>query len=236
MSGVLQLTGIVLAFQGIRAVDGIDLHVAAGALHGVIGPNGAGKTTVFNVITGLVRPTRGRVLYRGQDITKWPPHRRARAGIARVFQLTQLFRTLTVREHLELTGGTDRAERWIEEWDLGGWLDRRPPELPHGVARHVELMLALSVPSSLLLLDEPAAGLTIQERERLGSALKEFMASGSHTVMLVEHDLTWTLGLVNQLTVLDRGRVIAHGDPLTVAASDAVRAAYLGEEREGFGA
>jgi len=225
-----------MAFQGVRAVDGVDLVVNAGEIHGLIGPNGAGKTTVFNLITGLVRPDRGRIWFQGHDMTYWPPYRRAQAGITRVFQLTQLFRTLTIREHLELTGGLNRAVRWIDTWDLGGWLSRRPPELPHGVARHVELMLALSTPSRLVLLDEPAAGLTMQERERLGQVLKEFLAIEDHTVMVVEHDLAWTLGLVTRLTVLDRGRVIAHGDPQTVANSDAVRKAYLGEEREGFGA
>jgi ABC-type branched-subunit amino acid transport system ATPase component len=225
---VLELRGVTRAFHGLLAVDGVDLAVDAGTVHGLIGPNGAGKTTLFNLISGLVFPTTGQIRYRGANITGWPAHRRARAGIQRVFQLTQLFRTLTVREHLLLSRPSGNTARWVEMLGLEPWLDRRPPQLPHGVARLAELAVTLAQPGHLVLLDEPAAGLTDLERERLGRIARRLVEDG-RAVLVVEHDLAWTLDVVDRLTVLEQGRVIASGNPATVAQSPAVRRAYLGE-------
>ncbi len=229
MTALLEIRHVSLWYHGVHALRDVDLTVEKGRLHGLIGPNGAGKTTLFNVMTGLTPPGSGTLLYEGQSIGSWSTARRARSGIQRVFQITQLFSSLSIQDHFSLLAGKDAADPWIERLNLKPWLSRKPPELPFGVARQVELALVLSIPCRLLLLDEPAAGLTELERTRLGQILKELIAMG-YTAMVVEHDLDWTVRLVDTLTVLDRGTVIATGDPKSVAHSRAVRAAYLGED------
>ncbi len=226
---VLEARGLSRHFHGVIAVDAVDLRLEQGTVHGLIGPNGAGKTTLFNLLTGLVRPTRGRVLLEGRDITAWSPDRRARSGLGRVFQRTQLFATLPVREHLRLVDPRTGGQAWIEPFGLGPWLDRLPATLPHGVARKVELASALAASGQVLLLDEPAAGLTEEERQDLGGLLRLALTQG-RTLLVVEHDLEWVVDLADRLTVLDFGKVIAQGPPREVAASPAVRLAYLGEE------
>ena len=226
---VLEARGLSRHFHSVIAVDAVDLRLEQGTAHGLIGPNGAGKTTLFNLLTGLVRPTRGRVLLQGRDITAWSPASRARAGLGRVFQRTQLFATLPVREHLRLVDPRTGGRSWIEPFGLGPWLERLPATLPHGVARKVELASALAASGQVLLLDEPAAGLTEEERQDLGRLLRLALSQG-RTLLVVEHDLEWVVNLADRLTVLDFGKVIAEGPPREVAASSAVRRAYLGEE------
>ncbi len=228
---LLELCRISHHFSGVRALGGVDLAIEPGSVHGLIGPNGAGKTTVFNVITGIVRADAGEVLFKGRPVGGLSSVARARLGIQRLFQTTQLFATLTVDQHFQLVGGCDRG--WSQRLELNPWLGLRPPELSFGIARQVELALVLSRPCDLLLLDEPAAGLTGEERQRMASLLRTVRDSGT-TIILVEHDLDWTLKLVDRMTVLDRGRVIADGRPLAVAGDPAVRAAYLGEEPDGL--
>lgn len=227
---LLELRGVTHGFQGIRALDDVHLMVPAGAIHGLIGPNGAGKTTVFNVISGLLRPEKGQILFNGLSVGQWAPVTRARAGIQRVFQITQLFTTLTLREHFKVVEAN--LDDWPQRLGLQDWLDRRPPELPFGISRQAELALVLSRPSKLLLLDEPAAGLTAEERERMAQLLRMVSQSG-RTIVLVEHDLDWTLRVVQRMTVLDRGRVIVEGEPGEVAQDARVRAVYLGEPTPG---
>ena len=226
---MLEARGISRHFRGVIAVDDVSLRLERGTIHGLIGPNGAGKTTLFNLLTGLVRPTRGRVLLAGRDITGWSAARRARAGLGRVFQRTQLFATLPVQEHLKLVDPRTAGRAWVEVFALGPWLHHLPATLPHGVARKVELASALAAGASILLLDEPAAGLTEDERQDLGRLLQLAQAQG-RTLLIVEHDLEWVVDLADRLTVLDFGKVIADGPPHEVAASPAVRLAYLGEE------
>ncbi len=226
---VLEARGVSRHFHGVVAVEGVDLRLERGTIHGLIGPNGAGKTTLFNLLTGLVLPSSGTVLFDGHDITRWSAARRAGRGLGRVFQRTQLFQTLSVREHLRLVDPQHLGGNWIEAFGLGPWLDQKPATLPHGVARKVELCSALAARASVLLLDEPAAGLTEEERQELGRLLRLALEQG-RTLLLVEHDLEWVVDLVDRLTVLDFGRVIAEGTPHEVAASPSVRLAYLGEE------
>ena len=226
---MLEARGVTRRFQGVIAVDGVDLRLERGTIHGLIGPNGAGKTTLFNLLTGLVRPSAGRVMLEGRDITAWTAARRARNGLGRVFQRTQLFVTLPVRDHLRLVDPRSAGQSWIEAFGLGPWLDHLPPALPHGVARKVELASALAASAPVLLLDEPAAGLTEEERHELGRLLHLALEQG-RTLLVVEHDLEWVVDLADRLTVLDFGKVIAEGPPHEVAASPAVRLAYLGEE------
>lgn len=224
MGDLLVLHQVTHDFQGIRALDNINLTVSTGSIHGLIGPNGAGKTTVFNAITGVIRP-KGMVTFDGQMIGHWPLWARSRAGIQRVFQVTQLYRSLTIRDHFRMTRN---PTEWVDRLGLQAWLDKRPNELPFGIGRLVELAIALSSSCRLLLLDEPAAGLSDEERKRLLTILNDVRDRG-HTIMVVEHDLQWTMKLVDRLTVLDRGHILCDGDPPSVASSDAVRAAYLGE-------
>ncbi len=226
---MLEAQGVSRHFRGVVAVDGVDLRLERGTIHGLIGPNGAGKTTLFNLLTGLVLPSSGRVLFGGHDITRWSAARRAQRGLGRVFQRTQLFPTLSVRDHLQLVDPQRAGGDWIDAFGLGPWLDHLPGTLPHGVARKVELASALAARASVLLLDEPAAGLTEEERRELGRLLQLALAQG-RTLLLVEHDLEWVVDLADRLTVLDFGKVIAEGTPREVAASPAVRLAYLGEE------
>ena len=226
---VLEAKGVSRHFHGVVAVDGVDLRLERGTIHGLIGPNGAGKTTLFNLLTGLLLPSRGTVLLDGRDITRWSPSRRARQGLGRVFQRTQLFATLSVRDHLRLVSPGDGGGAWIEAFGLEPWLEHLPGTLPHGVARKVELASALAADAQVLLLDEPAAGLTEEERQELGQLLRLALDEG-RTLLLVEHDLEWVVDLAHRLTVLDFGKVIADGAPREVAASTAVRLAYLGEE------
>lgn len=228
-AAVLEAQGLARRFAGVTAVHDFDLALERGAIHGLIGPNGAGKTTVFNLLTGLVRPSSGRILLEGRDVSRHPADRRARLGIGRVFQRTQLFATLTVREHLELVDPRGVGDRWVQAFGLGPWLALQPGALPHGVARKVEIAAALAAGSPVLLLDEPAAGLTEDERRDLGTLLRAARQDG-RTLLVVEHDLEWTLRLVDRLTVLDNGRAIADGEPAAVAAAPAVRRAYLGAE------
>jgi len=226
---VLEARGVSRHFRGVVAVDGVDLRLERGTIHGLIGPNGAGKTTLFNLLTGLVLPSKGTILLEGHDITRWSAARRARAGLGRVFQRTQLFATLSVREHLRLVDPSQMVGTWIDAFALGAWLDHLPRTLPHGVARKVELACALAANASVLLLDEPAAGLTEEERQDLGRLMQLALRQG-RTLLLVEHDLEWVVDLADRLTVLDFGKVIAEGAPRDVAASPSVRLAYLGEE------
>ncbi len=226
---VLAADGIRRRFAGVTAVDDFSLSLPQGEIHGLIGPNGAGKTTVFNLLTGLLRPSAGRISLLGRDVSRWSADRRARAGLGRVFQRTQLFATLNVAEHLALVDPAGRGQTWLEALGLQGFRSALPAELPHGIARKVELAAVLATGSPVLLLDEPAAGLTEEERQDLALLLRAAREQG-RTLLVVEHDLEWTLSLVDRLTVLEGGRTIASGDPGAVARDARVRVAYLGEE------
>ncbi len=228
-SPALEADGLVRRFAGVTAVEGFSLRIARGEIHGLIGPNGAGKTTVFNLLTGLLRPSAGRISLLGRDVSARSADARARAGLGRVFQRTQLFATLTISEHLALVDPAARGGQWVEAFGLGGWLASFPMALPHGVARKVELALALAKGSPVLLLDEPAAGLTEVERRDLSHLLRA-ARDDARTLLVVEHDLEWTLSLVDRLSVLDGGRTIAAGQPQEVVRDPKVRLAYLGEE------
>lgn len=240
---LLGAEGVTVAFGGLVALDGVDLEVAEGAVAGLIGPNGAGKTTLFNVVTGLLRPTRGRVRFDGRDVTCWSPQRRARSGMARTFQRLELFGGLSVRDNLlgaweaKVRGGVlgrrsaegqEVVGEVIDRLDLGEVAQRRAGELPTGIGRMVELGRALCTEPRLLLLDEPSSGLDAAETVRLRDLLLAVSAGGP-AVLLVEHDMRLVMEVCNVITVLDFGRRIACGTPEQVRADPAVVAAYLGE-------
>jgi branched-chain amino acid transport system ATP-binding protein len=242
---LLEARDVTVRFGGEAALDRTSIDVEPGMITGLIGPNGAGKTTLFNVVCGLLTPQGGHVVLDGTDVTRAPPHRRARLGLARTFQRLELFTSLTVRDNIRVGGdirnrwstrradSTDEAERIIELTGLGAIADREVSEIPTGRARVVELARALMTRPSVLLLDEPAAGQTERETDEFGALLRRLAADGL-AVCLVEHDMTLVMDVCETINVLDYGRTIAAGPPAQVRNDPAVVEAYLGTP-EGVG-
>lgn len=244
-SGVLAADGVSVRFGGHQALTRVSLTVPAGQIVGLIGPNGAGKTTMFNVLTGLQQPSEGRVSFRGSDISKWPPHRRGRAGMARTFQRLALFTRMTVHDNLAASWesshrggvlGRGRQQRRLRVADVMDLLDLWPladriaGELSTGQGRMVELGRALCTDPRVLLLDEPGSGLDAKETASFSDVLRGVTSSDDPpAILLVEHDMALVMDVCAALTVLDFGRVIATGSPEDIRADDRVRAAYLGD-------
>jgi ABC-type branched-subunit amino acid transport system ATPase component len=257
MSTLLEARELVVSFGGLVALDGVSLSVAERTVVGLMGPNGAGKTTCFGVLSGLLRPRDGQVVFDGVDVTRWSPPRRAHAGLARTFQRLELFGELTVREHLVVAYRARRRARlrdraWRLPLDLLGLGARPDPgevetvdgilellgltrvahwpasSLPLGTGRQVEIARALATRPRVLLLDEPSSGLDARETAELAAVLARLPAEHGAAVVLVEHDVEMVLGVAHEVTVLDFGRVIARGAPAEVRADPAVQAAYLG--------
>ena len=236
---MLQVEDVEVRFGGVRALKGVSLDVPDGALVGLIGPNGAGKTTLFNVITGLEKPARGRVLLEGQDVTALPPHQRARRGLGRTFQRIEVFSSLTVHENVLAAAEARRSwsrddvdvhattDEMLDRVGLRHLAQTRVDGLSTGLLRLVEVARALASHPSLLLLDEPGSGLDSQESEALGDLLLELVADG-RSILLVEHDVELVMRVCSRIHVLDFGAVIASGTPHEVQCDPAVQAAYLG--------
>ena len=248
---LLVLRGVTKRFGGLVAVDDVTVSVPAGGITAVIGPNGAGKSTLFNVISGFCAPDSGQVMFDGKEITGMPPERIAAHGLARTFQLVQLFGDLTAFEnikvgcHLHTSGGllaavlrlprTQKSEKAVEETarrllDFVGLSDcanTQAANLPYGHQRLLEIARALATRPKLLLLDEPAAGLNSAETARLSDTIRRIAAEGSK-VLLIEHDMKLVMNAANRIVVLDFGRKIAEGTPDEVRRDPAVLAAYLG--------
>jgi branched-chain amino acid transport system ATP-binding protein len=246
VSGLLKLERLTRSFGSLRAVDDVSLTVAPGARHALIGPNGAGKSTLFNLVGGALRVSTGRVLFGGRDVTDVPEWRRARLGIARTFQHSTLMLSCTAEQNVavvaqRVAGFAARAvpllaarrrelrERCGEALDRVGLAGRAgvaAGALSHGERRQLELAMALASDPSLLLLDEPAAGMSPAETARLMELLRELPADV--TVLLIEHDLDVVFGVADTVTVLHLGRLLLTGPPEEVRASEAVQEAYLG--------
>jgi branched-chain amino acid transport system ATP-binding protein len=240
---LLEVTDVTVRFGGNVALNDISIHADEGVVTGLIGPNGAGKTTLFNVITGLYRPSSGRVLLDGTDITKMPPYRRARRGLSRTFQRLELFTSLSVRDNVRVAGQIHNANRVSGRMDvnkrsnevldlvgLSTVADREISELPTGTARRVELARALMTQPRLVLLDEPASGQTEEETEEFGQLLGRLAERDGIAVCLVEHDMSLVMEVCHNIHVLDYGRVIAVGPPAEIRQNQAVIDAYLGAE------
>jgi branched-chain amino acid transport system permease protein len=230
----------------------VSLIVPAGEIRGIVGPNGSGKTTLFNVISGLYRPTAGRVRFAGRDVTSRASYTLSRAGMARTFQNLRLFGDLTVRENvLVALDRTRTASSWryllapfsvvrrdralraaadevIDRYGLTASADQPPRSLPYGTQRRVEICRAVAAGPRLLLLDEPAAGLNGEEVRRLSEMVRSIRDTGV-TVVIIEHNMGLVMSLCERITVLASGKVIAEGTPASVAATPAVIEAYLGE-------
>lgn len=234
----LDVQNVTVRFGGVTAVDRATISADGGQVTALIGPNGAGKTTLFNVVTGLQRPTGGKVFLDGNDITHTPTHRRARHGIARTFQRLEAFGSLTVEENIRVAADAVRAKNTkpaqvtrglIKRIGLERYADARADSVPTGVARLVELARALAIDPELLLLDEPSSGLSEAETDAFGELLRDLAAQG-RAVLIVEHDMGLIMRVSDVIHVLDRGKLIASGTPTEVQADPLVRKAYLGEE------
>ncbi len=235
-------------FGSLVAVDAVSLTVSPGELRAIIGPNGAGKTTFFNLISGFFPPTSGRILFQGQDVTERSPEQRVAMGMARTFQITEIFPELSVRENLriavEVAAGLRRSpwlrrevnvqiRQRIEELLAMGGLEakagRLVGELPHGDQRTAEIMMALALKPRLLLLDEPTAGMGDQETYDITQLIRRLHKDQQLTIVLIEHDMRVIFHLADRITVLAEGAVLGEGTPDEIARDERVQAAYLGK-------
>lgn len=245
----LQVTSVTRKFGAHLAVDSVSLSFEPGGIHGLIGPNGSGKSTLLNIVSGILAPDTGRVAFGDQDITDLPPHRIARLGVARTFQNLRIFRRLSVFDNVcagragggGLSAGLDdllARRRHFDEiapvLSFVGLLERAndiAQDLPLGAQRRLELARALAARPRLLLLDEPAGGMTPVETDRMASLLSDVAGRGI-SVILVEHKMKLVMGICRRVAVLDQGRLIACGSPDEVQAEPIVREAYMGRQVE----
>jgi branched-chain amino acid transport system ATP-binding protein len=244
---MLEVHGLTKNFGALRATDGIDFDVQEGETHAVIGPNGAGKTTFISQLSGNLRPDAGRIVFAGEDITLLPAHKRAHKGLARSFQITSVYPEFSALQNVALaiqahsrhsfrfwrdarkdSSLTQPARRVLESVGLGARTEVLAANLAHGEQRQLEVAMALATSPRLLLLDEPMAGMGIEESQRMIALLGSLKRK--QTIILVEHDMDAVFRLADRISVLVYGRVIASGAPEEVRANPEVRAAYLGED------
>jgi branched-chain amino acid transport system ATP-binding protein len=244
---VLEISNVSKRFGNLIAVRDVSLDVAKGELCAIIGPNGAGKTTFFNLISGFFPPTSGSIVFDGHDITSLSTHERVARGMARTFQITEIFPELTVFENVriatEVAGGY-RLRAWISRSDaaqiqenvaktlelvsLENKAHRLVGELAHGDQRAAEIAMALALRPHLLLLDEPTAGMGDQETFHITQLIRRLHRDSNYTIVLIEHDMRVVFHLADRVCVLDQGRMLAQGTPKEIATNEAVQAAYLG--------
>jgi branched-chain amino acid transport system ATP-binding protein len=246
---VLATENLSKSFGSLVAVDGVTLSVPTGSLHAVIGPNGAGKSTFFNLISGFFPPSNGRIVFDGQDVSRLSVTKRVAAGMARTFQITEIFPELSVALNLriavEAASGHPmrpwlsadaeaaierRVDELVSQTGIADKADRRVGELSHGDQRAVEIGMALALRPKLLLLDEPTAGMGDQETEQIADLMHRLHREQGLTIVLIEHDMQIVFRLADVITVLNQGRVLASGLPAEIARNEAVQAAYLGKQ------
>jgi len=246
---MLNTENLSKSFGSLVAVDDVSLSVAAGSLHAVIGPNGAGKSTFFNLISGFFPPTRGRIVFEGRDVSRLSVTQRVAAGMARTFQITEIFPELTVALNLRIaveaasghpmrpflshdaeTAIEARVSELMSQTGISAKADKKVGELSHGDQRAVEIGMALALRPKLLLLDEPTAGMGDQETEQIAELMRRLHRDHALTIVLIEHDMPLVFRLAEVITVLNQGRVLASGPPADIARNEAVQAAYLGKQ------
>jgi len=238
MSVILQIRNVSKNFGGLKAVDGVSFALDRGDIAALIGPNGAGKTTLFNLLGGVTQSDSGRIDLDGQDITAWPAHRRARAGVGRTFQIAATFRSMSVIENVETalmaagqdTAGADALLREVGIIDLAR---SAVTELAYGDVKRVELAMVLAAKPALLLLDEPTAGMAADERLRIMRMIAGLVAARGITVLFTEHDMDAVFGFATRVLAMDQGKLIANSTPDAVRADIRVRRIYLGDEGDG---
>jgi branched-chain amino acid transport system ATP-binding protein len=245
---LLRVEGVSRRFGSLIAVNGVSMVVEPGELRAVIGPNGAGKTTFFNLISGFFPPSSGRILFEERDITALTPDRRVTLGMARTFQITEIFPELTVRENLRIpveVAAGHRLRPWLsraaggeviarvgELLDMGALTDkadRLVGELSHGDQRATEIMMSLALKPRLLLLDEPTAGMGDQETYDITRLIRRLHREQKLTIVLIEHDMRVVFHLADRIMVLAEGAVLAEGTPSEIGVNERVQAAYLGK-------
>lgn len=251
MSGdaLLRTEGLTCDFGGLRAVNAVSLAVASGTVHSLIGPNAAGKTTLFNLISGEIPPTAGRVYFKGGDVTGLPSHRIPHVGIARCFQRTNIFPKLTVFENVwvaafarssppalgflrrvrDFGGVCDRVREIVAEVGLEEKLSERAETLSHGQQRALEVAIALAGSPTLLLLDEPTQGLAPEATLRMTQLIQRL--AGRYTIFLIEHKMHVVMSISHRISVIHFGQIIAEGGPDEIRHNEAVQKAYLGGRR-----
>jgi branched-chain amino acid transport system ATP-binding protein len=245
---LLRVENVTKQFGSLVAVDNVSMTVEPGELRAVIGPNGAGKTTFFNTISGFLQPTSGRIVFDDEDITPLLPARRVWRGMARTFQITEIFPELSVRENIRIAvevaagfrlspwlskGADDELRARVTELmgmsGLAAKADRMVGELSHGDQRATEIMMALALKPRLLLLDEPTAGMGDQETYDITQLIQKLHKAQNLTIVLIEHDMRVVFHLADRIMVLAEGTMLAEGTPKEIASNEAVQAAYLGK-------
>ena len=250
---MLEVRELAIQFGGLRAVDGLNMRVGKGQLYGLIGPNGAGKTTVFNMLTGVYKPTTGAILLDGANITGKSPVEINKSGVARTFQNIRLFKAMSVLDNVKVglhnsmnytaiegvlrlpryfkeeKRATERAIELLKVFDLDGFKDQLAQNLPYGQQRKLEIARALATDPKLLLLDEPAAGMNPNETAELMDTIKFVRDKFEMTILLIEHDMKLVSGICEEVTVLNFGQELAQGETSAVLNDPKVITAYLGE-------
>lgn len=245
---ILETRNLRREFGALVAVDDVSMSIEAGALHSIIGPNGAGKTTFFNLVSGTLRPTSGRVFFKSDDITQLPMHRTIHRGIGRSFQITNLFPNLTVLENVRLAaqamGGDslrffrshrkfnsylERAMEVLQQVGLEDKAIQPAGTLPHGDQRKLELGMIIAPDPEVLMLDEPTAGMASEQVPELMQLVQSIQEAGNKTVVLVEHNMNVVMSVSDRITVMHQGALLAEGTPSQISGDERVQTAYLGE-------
>lgn len=247
MNALIETKDLTVAFGGHTAVDHVDMIVQKNEFKSIIGPNGAGKTTFFNLLSGQLAPTEGSIIFDGKDITKLSPTKRTRLGIGRSFQITNVFPNLTVLENVRLSVQSqegiryqmlshykkykffeEKAAEWLELVLLHNKMDTIAANLAHGEKRKLEIAMLLALNTDALLLDEPTAGMSLDEVPAILEVIKKIKQQGDRTILLIEHKMDMIMDLSDSIMVLMNGKLLADGTPEEIIENETVQSAYLG--------